>query len=152
MCYIMLVGEKMENIENLGLSTDEVKQRVNQGQVNISQDNISKTKKQIVLEHTLTYFNFLNLFLAGIIISTGRWTNLTFLVVVFVNSIVGIYQELKVKKIIDQLTVVTVKKVKVIRDHQQQLIAIEDLVVDDVIILKMGIKLVLIVLFCFHEV
>ncbi len=134
----MLVGEKMENIENLGLSTDEVKQRVNQGQVNISQDNISKTKKQIVLEHTLTYFNFLNLFLAGIIISTGRWTNLTFLVVVFVNSIVGIYQELKVKKIIDQLTVVTVKKVKVIRDHQQQLIAIEDLVVDDVIYIENG--------------
>lgn len=123
---------------NLGLSTQDVQRRVEQGQVNISQDNISKTKKQIVFEHTLTYFNFLNLFLAGIIISTGRWTNLTFLVVVFVNSIVGIYQELKVKKIIDQLTVVTVKKVKVIRNRQEQIIPVEELVVDDIIYLENG--------------
>ena len=121
----------MEKIDNFGLTTSQVQERIDNGQVNVSHDNISKTKKQIVMEHTLTYFNILNVFLAGIILSTGRWTNLTFMVVVIVNAVVGIYQELKVKKIIDQLTVVTVKKVKVIRNHQESVIPVEKLVVDD---------------------
>ncbi len=121
-----------------GLTTQEVLKRVDEGQVNISQDSISKTKKQIVFKHTLTYFNFLNIFLAGIIIFTGRWTNLTFLFVVFTNTVVGIFQEFKVKKIIDQLTVVTVKKVKVIRDNIQSEIPTEELVIDDIIYLENG--------------
>lgn len=128
----------MDIIEEQGLSTQEVQERIEKGQINISQDNISKTKKQIILEHTLTYFNLLNIFLAGIIISTGRWTNLTFMGVVTINALVGIYQELKVKKIIDQLTVVTVKKVKVVRNHQEKIIPINELVLDDVIYLENG--------------
>ena len=54
----------MDIIEEQGLSTQEVQERIEKGQINISQDNISKTKKQIILEHTLTYFNLLNIFLA----------------------------------------------------------------------------------------
>ncbi|UTY38586.1 hypothetical protein NMU03_13245 [Allocoprobacillus halotolerans] len=123
----------MDNIKLMGLTHQQVEQRVQQGLMNISHDNISKTKKQIILEHTLTYFNCLNLFLAAIIISTGRWTNLTFMVVIFINAFIGIYQELKVKKIIDQLTVVTVKKVKVIRDQQEMIIPTEELVKDDIV-------------------
>lgn len=122
----------------MGLTHQQVEQRVQQGLMNISHDNISKTKKQIILEHTLTYFNCLNLFLAAIIISTGRWTNLTFMVVIFINAFIGIYQELKVKKIIDQLTVVTVKKVKVIRDQQEMIIPTEELVKDDIVFLETG--------------
>ena len=79
----------MEKIDNFGLTTSQVQERIDNGQVNVSHDNISKTKKQIVMEHTLTYFNILNVFLAGIILSTGRWTNLTFMVVVIVNAVVG---------------------------------------------------------------
>lgn len=124
-----------------GLTQSEVSQRIKKGQVNQSQDNISKSKKQIVLEHTLTYFNILNIFLACIIISTGRWTNLTFMGVIFTNAIVGIYQELKVKKIIDQLSVVTVKKVKVIREGVCIEIPTEELVLDDVIYLETGYQI-----------
>ena len=128
----------MDNIKLMGLTHQQVEQRVQQGLMNISHDNISKTKKQIILEHTLTYFNCLNLFLAAITISTGRWTNLTFMVVIFINAFIGIYQELKVKKIIDQLTVVTVKKVKVIRDQQEMIIPTEELVKDDIVFLETG--------------
>ena len=83
-----------------GLSTQEVNERIQKGLINITDDNISKSKKQIVLEHSVTYFNILNLFLAGIILSTGLWKNLTFVIVVFTNTIIGIYQEFKVKKLI----------------------------------------------------
>ena len=86
----------------------------------------------------MTYFNILNLFLAGIILSTGLWKNLTFVIVVFTNTIIGIYQEFKVKKLIDQLSLVTVKKVQVIRDGTRQEIPIENLVIDDIVYLESG--------------
>lgn len=128
----------MDEIVEKGLTSQQVLERVEKGQVNISHDNISKTKKQIVLEHTMTYFNILNVFLAAIILSTGRWTNLTFMGVIIMNSLIGIYQEFKVKKIIDQLTVVTVKKIKVLRDSQEKMIPIEELVLDDIVFLESG--------------
>lgn len=139
MLYIDIkVGDLMDDMKYMGLTYQQVEERKQRGLINISHDNISKTKKQIVLEHTLTYFNCLNVFLAAIIISTGRWTNLTFMVVIFINAFIGIYQEFKVKKIIDQLTVVTVKKVKVIRNQEEIIIPTEELVLDDIVFLEMG--------------
>ena len=60
------------------------------------------------------------------------------MVVIFINAFIGIYQEFKVKKIIDQLTVVTVKKVKVIRNQEEIIIPTEELVLDDIVFLEMG--------------
>ncbi len=128
----------MSDFRREGLTKKEVEDRIQKGQVNISHDNISKSKKKIVLEHTLTYFNFLNLFLALIVLSTGRWKNLTFIVVIFVNTIIGIFQELKVKKIVDQLSVITVKKVKVMRECSEIILPVEELVKDDVIYIENG--------------
>ena len=70
-----------------------------QGLVNETNNSVSKTTSQIVRTHTLTYFNFLNLFLGGLILFTGQIKNLTFLGVMIVNTIIGIIQELKVKKL-----------------------------------------------------
>ena len=128
----------MEIVKYPGLTSHEVKEREKNGKVNVAHDNISKTKKQIVREHIFTYFNFLNIFLACIIMMTGRIKNLTFLGVVFVNTVIGIYQELKVKKIIDQLAVVTVSKVKVIRDGKEFEIPVEELVIDDIVHVESG--------------
>lgn len=128
----------MIDYRKMGLTDEQVHQRMSSGYVNISDDNISKTKKQIVIDHTLTYFNILNLFLAIIILSTKKWMNMTFMFVVIINSIIGIYQEFKVKKIIDKLTVVTVKKVKAIRNHELITIPVEQLVLDDIVYLETG--------------
>ncbi|MCD7892908.1 MAG: hypothetical protein LUG60_04320 [Erysipelotrichaceae bacterium] len=62
----------MNKIMDQGLNDQQVKERIEKGQVNISKDNISKTKGQIVKEHTLTYFNGMNIF----------WLPLLFLLVI----------------------------------------------------------------------
>ena len=80
--------------------------------MNYTGQSISKTKKEIVKQHTLTYFNFLNIFLAVLIVISGQLQNLTFIGVMVANTILGIIQEFKVKKTIDKLSVVTVEKVK----------------------------------------
>lgn len=57
----------MEDGSYKGLTSQEAERRKEQGLVNITDHNIFKTKKQIIIAHTVTYFNFLNLFL-GILV------------------------------------------------------------------------------------
>ncbi len=128
----------MDNRTLRGLTAREVKQRTDKGLVNTTTSSVSKTTGQIVKAHTLTYFNFLNLFLAIIVIFSGQFKNLTFMGVIIINSIIGIFQELKVKKLVDQLAVITASKVKVIRDGVRSEIPLEQLVLDDVIALEAG--------------
>ena len=84
----------MEENGYKGLTGAEVKQRIQNGQVNISDNHISKTTAEIIRCHTLTYFNFLNLFLGVLVIISGQFKNLTFLGVIICNSVIGIFQEL----------------------------------------------------------
>lgn len=121
-----------------GLTSDQVEKRVKKGQVNISDNHISKTTAQIVRCHTLTYFNFLNLFLGVLVIISGQFKNLTFLAVIICNSVIGIIQELKVKKLIDNLAVITASKARVCRDGIFKEIPIEELVIDDLISVENG--------------
>ena len=85
-----------------GLNSEEVQKRIDAGQVNISENHISKTTGEIIRCHTLTYFNFLNIFLGILVIISGQFKNLTFLGVIICNSVIGIFQELKVKNLIDK--------------------------------------------------
>ena len=121
-----------------GLTSEEVKTRVAAGLVNISDNHISKTTSEIIRSHTLTYFNFLNLFLAVLVLLSGQIKNLTFLGVILCNSVIGIVQELKVKKLIDELAVVTASRAKVCRDGKYKNIPIEELVKDDLVLVENG--------------
>ena len=72
------------------------------------------------------------------ILFTGQIKNLTFLGVMIVNTIIGIIQELKVKKLVDGLAVITATKATVIREGQRSEIPIEEIVMDDVIAVESG--------------
>lgn len=121
-----------------GLTSKEVGVRVEQGHVNYTNQSVSRTTKEILQTHLITYFNFLNLFLGVLVIISGQFKNLTFLGVIILNSIIGIFQEMKVKKLVDGLSVITASKAKVIRDGQIQTIGIEEIVMDDVIVVETG--------------
>ena len=124
-----------------GLTEQEVLERTQSGDVNDVRIRPLKTKYEIVLSHTITYFNMLNLFLAVIIFLTGEWKNATFLGVVFFNSFTGIFQEFRVKKLIDQLTVLTDSKAKVIRDNSTKEIDISHIVRDDLLYFEQGCQI-----------
>lgn len=129
-----LMGEEYYS----GLTPEEVEQRVSQGLVNVTDDDIFKTNKEIIKTHTLTYFNFLNLFLGVLILLSGQWKNITFMGVIIINSIIGIFQEMKVKKQVDKLSVMTASKARVIRSGQESLIPVEQVVRDDILSVTNG--------------
>ncbi len=128
----------MEEEYYSGLTPEEVEQRVSQGLVNVTDHDIFKTKKEIIKTHTLTYFNFLNLFLGVLILISGQFKNITFMGVIIINSIIGIIQELKVKKQVDKLSVMTASKARVIRAGQESVIPVEDVVMDDILAVSNG--------------
>ena len=129
---------KDEGMDYRGLTDAEVQERIEKGQINLSDNHISKTTAEIIRCHTLTYFNFLNIFLGVLVIISGQFKNLTFLGVIICNSVIGIFQELKVKKLIDNLAVITASKVKVCRNGRFKDIPIEELVMDDLIAVENG--------------
>lgn len=121
-----------------GLTGQEVEERIRSGQVNRMENHMVKTNKEIVKAHLLTYFNFLNLFLAILVLITGQFKNMTFMGVVIVNAVIGIVQELKVKKVVDKLTVLMASKAHVVREGEKYEIDIEEVVKDDILIVTNG--------------
>lgn len=121
-----------------GLNEQEVRERTMEGLVNGNQTSPLKTEHEIVTSHIFTYFNLLNLFLGCLIFFTGKFINASFLIAVILNSAIGIFQEIKVKRLIDKLTVLTISHAKVIRDGKQQTIPVGEVVLDDLIILEPG--------------
>ncbi len=121
-----------------GLTQSEVDQRVKNGQVNKAVDDQFKTNAQIVRENIFTYFNLIFLVLAILLVLVGAWNDLTFLPVIVLNTVIGIVQEIKAKKILSKLNVMNATHVTAIRNGQEVQVAIEELVVDDIVLLKTG--------------
>ena len=122
----------------VGLTSQQVNERVKAGQVNVNTDLPTRTYKQIVLANTLTFFNFLNIVLFVMIIMVGSFRNSLFIGTAIINTLIGIFQEIRAKKTLDKLAVVTASRARPIRDGQQVTIPIDELVLDDVIVLKAG--------------
>lgn len=125
-----------------GLTEAEVEQRISEGRVNVTAKKGQKTTKQIILSHTVTYFNILNILLGILIFMTGQYKNMLFLGVIVSNSLIGIVQELKVKSLIDKLTVITAAHVKALRDGVKKEIPVSEIVTDDVIDIAVGDQIV----------
>lgn len=128
----------MEEKQFHGLSSAEVEDRIRMDRTNHMNTSASKSVSDIVKEHSLTYFNFLNLFLAVLVALTGQFKNMTFMGVILINTAIGIVQELKVKKLIDQISVMTAARTRVIREGVTKEIDVSDVVIDDVILLESG--------------
>ncbi len=121
-----------------GLSKKEVELRIRQGKVNYDTTTPSKSIKQILIENTFTLFNFINIILGVAIIIVGSYKNLLFLGVVVCNTLISTIQEIRAKKIVDKLSVISSSKAKVIRDGIKKEIHNDDIVIDDLIIYELG--------------
>ncbi len=98
----------------------------------------SRSRWEIIASHTFTYFNFLNLVLAGLILFSGQYKNMLFMGIVITNALIGIIQEIKVKKLVDALSVVTATKAKLVLGEEIREVPIESLKIGDRIRISIG--------------
>lgn len=92
---------------NTGLSSAQVQQRVDQGFTNAVSEGTSRTTGKIIRSNVCTYFNLIFFLLAGVLLYERSYNNLTFLGVVIANTIIGIVQELRSKKELEKLQLIT---------------------------------------------
>lgn len=122
----------------IGLTSEEVRERIDKGLTNHTDISTQKTVGQIVKSNLLTYFNLIFLILTVLLCIVGSFRNLTFLPVIIGNTVIGIFQELRAKKTLDKMSMLNAPHSIVVRDGEQQKIQSEELVKDDIIILSAG--------------
>lgn len=121
-----------------GLTKEQVEERIQAGNVNKNENPITRTYKQIILENTLTFFNFLNVVLLVLVLFVRSYKNSMFMGIILLNTIIGIVQEIRAKKTIDKLAIMTVSQISVIRDGEETILPVDQLVLNDRILLKAG--------------
>ena len=130
----------METIEKqfTGLSEEEVRQRIAQGKLNTSSTVKTKSIKRIFYDNICTLFNLINVILFIMLLLVGSYKNMLFIGVVLCNTVIGIVQEIRSKKSVDTLTILTESKLDVLRDGRIVQLSKDELVLDDIIILSRG--------------
>ena len=121
-----------------GLTAQQVQEHRMHGWTNQPVDPPSKTTKEIIRENVFTYFNLIFLVLAVLLCLVGSFRDLTFLPVIVLNTLIGIIQETRAKKVLDNLTMLNAPHAMVIRDGKKSQINAEDLVIDDIVIFEAG--------------
>ena len=121
-----------------GLTAQQVQEHRMHGWTNQPVDPPSKTTKEIIQENVFTYFNLIFLVLAVLLCLVGSFRDLTFLPVIVLNTLIGIVQETRAKKVLDNLTMLNAPHAMVIRDGKKSQINAEDLVIDDIVIFEAG--------------
>ena len=121
-----------------GLTNEQVQQRIEEGKVNANENPNTRSYKQIVRENVLTFFNFLNLALMIMVLLVGSYKNSMFMGIIVINTVIGIIQEVRAKKTLDKLAILTESKAVVLREGKKWTISTEKLVLDDILFLKTG--------------
>jgi len=105
-------------------------------------DRTSRSVAEILRANILTRFNFILGVLLAVILVAGQPQDALFGIVLVTNALIGIAQELRAKRTLDRLAVLSAPRVRVIRDGAPQDIAVADLVAGDLVDLRAGDQLV----------
>ena len=125
-----------------GLTLDQVEDRKNKGLTNFTPNTNVKTYKSIFVENICTFFNMLCFAIFLSLAIVGAWSNCIFMFIILANIAIGIVQEIRAKRTIEKLSLLTAPVVKVIRDGQEFTISTDEVVLDDIIVLSTGKQIV----------
>ena len=130
--------ERFSAEPDIGLSAQQVQQRMDEGLYNENTQPTSKSIKRILYDNIVTLFNIINIILGLMVLFVGSYKNMLFLGVMFFNTTIGIIQEIRAKKAIDKLSIVSATKACVIRNGNKSMINTDDIVLDDIVEFSQG--------------
>lgn len=127
-----------------GLSFEQIDERRKEGLVNKAKRNYKKSYLYIVVKNLCTYLNFILFGALVLLIVSGctQLSNYFFMLIISANIFVGIFQEIRAKRMVDKLSLVTKTKSTVVRGGIKTEIDAEDIVLDDIVLLQTGQKIV----------
>lgn len=98
----------------------------------------TKSLAEIFKDNVFTLFNLLNLIIAVMLFAIGAYSNMLFIVIVILNTVIGIVQECKAKKMVDELSILNKPYVTVLRDNAEETVSPDDIELDDIVVLESG--------------
>ena len=122
----------------LGLTAEQAAERASAGLSNLPLRSPGKSVGQILFTNIFTYFNLVFVILAVLVAAVGSWNNLAFMGVVICNTVIGIVQELRSKRVLDRLNLLSAQRVTAVRDGAELELRSEELVRDDVVVFRAG--------------
>lgn len=102
------------------------------------QESIAKTTGQIFKENICTLFNLFNAVIAVVLACVGAWSNLLFIVIIMINTIIGIAQELHAKHLVEKLSLLSMPSAEILRNGKAMHVSIQEVQLDDILILSSG--------------
>lgn len=124
--------------KDFGLNAVQVAERIEHNLTNEAKVKSTRSYLSIFVKNICTYFNLIWLIIAIALICVGSYSDLLFLLVIFCNTAVAIIQECRAKHTVEKLSLVTLPRVKVVREGNQIELPAEQLLLDDVIMLSNG--------------
>ena len=122
-----------------GLTAGEVQYRRERGWENREGKSALRSEWEILAHHTLTFFNLVFVVLAAVLLLAGSsLKNMTFLIVAVINTVIGCVQEIRAKRAVEKLTLLTRRAVKTVREGKTVDVPSEELVRDDIVIFDPG--------------
>ena len=132
-------AERYEPDPDVGLSSEVVAMRVEQGYDNFVKKKSGRSYPSIFLSNIFTFFNILTFIVAAALLIVGAGaTQLFFIVIIIANVVIGIFQEIRSKMKIDKLSLVSAPSATVIRNGERCVIPTADVVLDDIICFELG--------------
>lgn len=102
------------------------------------QEKITKTTGQIIKENLCTLFNLLNFLIAIALVSVHAWSNLFFIPVIALNTAIGIVQELKAKRLVEKLSLLSMPRADIERNGTIMQVDIAEVCSGDILLLESG--------------
>lgn len=124
-----------------GLTTAQARELAAAGWDNRPVESPTKSDKQIIRENLLTYFNLIFVVLAVCLLLVGDWRDITFLFIVAANAVIGIVQQIRSKRTIEKLSLLSVSKVRAVRDGSLTDLPVDQLVREDIVELTAGCQI-----------
>ncbi|MGN1341464.1 MAG: HAD-IC family P-type ATPase [Oscillospiraceae bacterium] len=126
---------------NSGLSQREAEEKIARGECNGSFAVKSKSVKRIIADNIFTLFNLINVLLAVAVALVGAYRNMLFMGVILCNIAIGIIQEIRSKRTLDRLSVISAPKAHLVRDGREITVPVADIVPGDIMLLSAGNQL-----------
>ena len=127
---------------SIGLTAAAVADRVARGLTNTVPAAPTRTVGQVVRANVLSPINLVVGILAGLVVLAGSPKDALFGGVIVANSVIGVVQELRAKRVLDQLSVINAPRAHAVRDGKVQELQVHELVLDDVVELRAGAQVV----------
>lgn len=123
---------------NVGLSASQVKTQIDKGLSNEVTTVPYKTTSQIIKDNVFTFFNLVFFILFLCLLFVGSYKDMLFMLVVVINTFIGIVQQIRSKKVIEKMTILVAPRCRVVRDGKVKNINSCDLVKEDIVVFKAG--------------